>query len=647
MNNLYGPKFIEKQRSSGYKSTVYAMAEIIDNAIDAGAKNIEIIFVEKETTNAGRTNSNIHEIIFYDDGKGMTKERINTCLTFSEGEGKSQSRIGAFGVGLPNSSISVGRKVEVYSKDSNSNWNYVYLDLDDQVNRPEAGYDEAINLKPDFNSVLEADADVKTIVKWSKLDMIDASKASTIITRASKLFGRLYRYEIQNGLSIRCSSYISGNAKLTIEPITIIPYDPLFVTTNKNYITDHVWKWANEEDPKGIHPVLGENHSEFRSSYHYKKFIKDCIPFETTLPLFQRFEDYWDVEYQFKVGDIAYNWKIKASFAGANLTNPGIRSGGATSLGREFGVKMSGNKDFKSANIFFIRANREIDFGSFGLYTVTDEKNRFWTIEIHFDSELDHLMGVSNNKQSVDFNAVQNSEIEELDITEDTPIGIQKEKLWAQMTEAVSRCIRKMKDYHRRYASAFKELEKSKLAEEDEDSTTIPQLEGLVIRHLPRGSEEWTDEQKREIANFLKERFMHIPKSSIDQQVEIYAQGLTKTLVLYSPNETNNLFELIEKRSIHITLINTNHVFYQNIIEPLKNNKSLKIFAISIEMLISSNAIEMDRLITDNEQKYKHPLETYLLQLSSRLNEFINDSKIQIVPEDFEKMIIEELDEEV
>ena len=53
---------------------------------------------------------------------------------------------------------------------------------------------------------------------------------------------------------------------------------------------------------------------------------------------------------------------------------------------------MSGIKHFKSGNIFFVRANREIDFGHFGLYTVTDEKNRFWTIEVHFDSDLDELM---------------------------------------------------------------------------------------------------------------------------------------------------------------------------------------------------------------------------------------------------------------
>ena len=47
MNALYGPKHIEKQRSSGYKSTVYALAEIVDNSIDAGASKVDVHFCEQ------------------------------------------------------------------------------------------------------------------------------------------------------------------------------------------------------------------------------------------------------------------------------------------------------------------------------------------------------------------------------------------------------------------------------------------------------------------------------------------------------------------------------------------------------------------------------------------------------------------------
>ena len=280
------------------------------------------------------------------------------------------------------------------------------------------------------------------------------------------------------------------------------------------------------------------------------------------------------------------------------------------------------------------------------MYTVTSEKNRFWTIEIHFNSELDDLMGVSNNKQSVEFQPLQNLGIDSHNVDEDAPLGLQREILWAQMTETVKRCINGMTKQLNGYARIFKELEKSKIEEEENDIIPIPQAETAVIEVIPKGG-EWTDEEKEEISNFLKEKYMHLSKEVIDEQVEIFAKGLTKTIVLYAPNETNNLFELKEKRGKHITFINTNHVYYINVLEPLKSNKKLRIFAIAIEMLISSFAIEMDRLIFDNESKYKQPLETYLLQLSSRLNEFIHDGHIKVVPEEYEKQLIEEIESEI
>ena len=49
-NALYGNRFVEKLQSSGYKSPTYAMAEIIDNSVDAESDNIDIIIVEQPGT---------------------------------------------------------------------------------------------------------------------------------------------------------------------------------------------------------------------------------------------------------------------------------------------------------------------------------------------------------------------------------------------------------------------------------------------------------------------------------------------------------------------------------------------------------------------------------------------------------------------
>ena len=51
---------------------------------------------------------------------------------------------------------------------------------------------------------------------------------------------------------------------------------------------------------------------------------------------------------------------------------------------------------------FLDKEGRELDFGSYSLYKPSDVKQRFWTIEIHFDHSLDEIP-VSNTKQSVIF----------------------------------------------------------------------------------------------------------------------------------------------------------------------------------------------------------------------------------------------------
>lgn len=640
MNNLYGPKFIEKQRSSGYKSTIHAMAEIVDNSVDANATKIDIIFKLKEQFAGTRKSLSISEIFFLDNGKGMTFETINSCLTFSEGEGRSENRIGAFGVGLPNSSISVCRRVEVFSKDKNNNWNYVFLDLDDQLQRSEPRYDSAISKDPVIDSVIEVPENCKTIVRWSNIDLIETSNIDILFRRAQKYLGRVYRYKLNNGLNITLSSFIDGNPALSKTYESIIPYDPMFLTESKNYITPILWKAATIQDPKGRHSILGENEN-FRSVTFYKKFVKDCIENQTNKAIFQKFDDYWDVEYEFKVGTKSYKWKIKSAFAFKGIRTPGIQAGGNTDLGREIGKKMSGdrNDNIDSANIFFMRGEREIDFGNYGLYKVTDEKQRWWTIEIHFDQELDELMGVSNTKQSVGFKAIQSSQVANIDAHEDLAIGIQRDLLWAQMTAVISRSIKKMMASINQYAKEFKDLEKSFLVDDDGGNNPIPTAEIAVIEVIPKGI-PWTEEQKREVCKFLKEKFMHLEMAVIEIQVENFSRGLSNTLVLYAANASGHLFELVEKRGIKITIINTNHVYYTNIIEPLKYNKNLKEFAISIEMLISSCAYEMEKLIIDNPVKYEQPLNKYLLLLSSRLNEFIVDSQIKINIQRWEELLI-------
>ena len=99
-------RFIEATRDAGYKSISSALAELIDNSIEAGADSIEIAFTKSEK---GET-----VVIISDNGCGMKPSVLRTALQFG-GSTRFNSRMdtGRFGMGLPNSSLSQAKRVEV------------------------------------------------------------------------------------------------------------------------------------------------------------------------------------------------------------------------------------------------------------------------------------------------------------------------------------------------------------------------------------------------------------------------------------------------------------------------------------------------------------------------------------------------------
>lgn len=650
-NDLYGTGFIEKLVSSGYKNPTYAMAEIIDNSVDAQSKNIDIILVEEIKKHGGRDSRFISDVFFIDDGKGMNYEEINGCLKFSEGAGTTNSRIGTFGVGLPNSSIFVGRRVEVYSKDkSTGNWNYVFLDLDDQATRSEAGYDTAEEKEPNFIDIdLGIDlSNISTIIRWSKIRNIGAKKPQTVIRNTSRLIGRLYRY-ILDEINISFGSVIKGNKGFEQNLEKVLPFDPLFLKETKTQITERLWEVATTSDSRNRKIVYSDkvtNNEKFNTQYHYKKYIKGCIENQTNRPLFQKHDNYWDLQQPISINGKIYYYTIRASFATKNIAHPGIRNGGRTYLADYFKEKMVGTKHSNGGNISFIRTKREIQCGSFGLYPLTNEKERFWTIEIEFDSSLDKLMGLDYQKQNVTFKFVDSEDVSGLENSLNLGINEQQLLLFHKISQDITECRKQMMKILKDYAKEFKQELEAAIGDNDGGGgNPLPEAEPAVIRALPIG-DEWTLSQKEDLTRFLKKNYMSIPEELISKQVEKFSKGLHKTIVLYNADETGNLFEITTIRGKRITFINTNHIFYQNIIEPLKENKQLNVFTSAIEMLLCAYAYEMDLAVTDDPSK-EILLKNYLRKISDRLQEFINDGQVQVDTEYWKKKMekIEEQDE--
>ena len=120
---------LESQRSSGYRDTASAAREIVDNAMEAGADRIDLIFDAEKNSTGRRVVSNI---AFIDNGPGMLPEMARYAVTWGGGTHfDEQTFIGRFGFGLPNASINQTRKMHVFTRTQPSEpFMRVSLDLD-------------------------------------------------------------------------------------------------------------------------------------------------------------------------------------------------------------------------------------------------------------------------------------------------------------------------------------------------------------------------------------------------------------------------------------------------------------------------------------------------------------------------------------
>lgn len=207
-------RFIEATRDAGYKSITSALAELVDNAFEAKAHTV-IINIEKSEDGE-------ITVITSDDGGGMKPSVLRIALQFG-GSTRFNSRLnaGRFGMGLPNSSLSQARRVEVITwKKPKSVWRS-YLDVDEIASGEMKFVPVPQRTNPKF-----AKTESGTIVVWTRCDRIEFKNEKSLRARICKSLGRLFRKHIWEGKEI----IVCGEK--------VVPVDPLFLraTDSENAI---------------------------------------------------------------------------------------------------------------------------------------------------------------------------------------------------------------------------------------------------------------------------------------------------------------------------------------------------------------------------------------------------------------------------
>ncbi len=360
---------VKAMRDSGYKSTAYALAELIDNSIDADATMVEVFACETPVQLASsQIRPRIDTIAVLDNGTGMDPVALRRALKFGDGLGDSgRKRIGRFGMGLPNSSMSQCTKVEVWSwTDGPGNAMYTYLDLKEI----DQGLDEVPAPRRDavpeyWRDLSEALSDTGTLVVWTELDRVQWYGAAATLRNTEELIGRVYRHYLDaRKVEIRLVPVCSGEVVEGGQYARV--NDPLYLmrpsSTPVPFADEPMFEpfdMGNPQEPGVYHlPVTfkGQVHSvTIRASIARPEVRRSDVP--------------------------GHPWPANA--------NPNVDAG-----------RLPWGKHAKrNVGVSLVRQGRELHLDS--AWTIGyDPVERWWGVEIDFPPALDDCFGVTNNKQN-------------------------------------------------------------------------------------------------------------------------------------------------------------------------------------------------------------------------------------------------------
>lgn len=216
-----------------------AIAEVIDNSIEANAKNIKILI--RMRVPPGKQIEIPFTMAMGDDGIGMNKEDLFFCLKMGfSSRYNSRAGLGRFGVGLTQGSINVCQYTEIYSREKQGNWHYVKLDI-----RDIEGND--FKIKPPVQKELPNEykhlvGDQGTLVVWSHIDRIKPRHYFTE-ERVSHFLGQTFRKFIGTQI-IENKAIVENKNKVNLfisdgnTEKEITAFDPLYVIPNPLRISD-------------------------------------------------------------------------------------------------------------------------------------------------------------------------------------------------------------------------------------------------------------------------------------------------------------------------------------------------------------------------------------------------------------------------
>lgn len=367
---MYAKSLIE---GSGYDDTAMALGEIIDNSLQAQAKNVDVLVAEANVKTRKRRSWQVREMAVLDDGIGMEPSLLQRALTLGDGDHHNDSEgMGKFGVGLPQASISQAKRVDVWSwQDGIGSAKHAFIDLSDEewldVFEVQYPVDKPIPKKWLSNS--NNFSKTGTLVVWSDLHNLTWTTAAGIQSNSEFLVGRMYR------------NWLTTDNKEGIQRarIRLVAFDQ--DGREQRPITHY-----KANDPLYLLSRSSGMKSSTKRKINFEKF-GDPVELSYLVSLMTQDDDgnEYPIEKEEKV-------TLNFSLAPKELREP------------HNGI-LAGNLDYgrhakKNAGVSIMRAGRELKLETKFISNLgKDPRNRWMGASIEFSPGLDKILGVSNDKQ--------------------------------------------------------------------------------------------------------------------------------------------------------------------------------------------------------------------------------------------------------
>jgi len=571
-------------RNTGYKNIESAVAEIIDNSIEANAKDILVLVSESVDTITGR--KYVSEFAFLDNGTGMDIEKLESCLGIGFTTRSGRKGMGRFGVGLPQSSLHVCPSVDVYSWQSGyENCHMVFLDINLVSSGDQTQIDDPVKkgIPEEYMKFLKYKTEELqydftqsgTFVHWKNCDRVSPKTVRFLFQSLDFALGRKFRYLIKdNTHNIRLICI--GNEDFSYD---VMPNDPLFLM-NPNYVL------GNLDDPENINPRYNEKCTDrLFEPYGNAEFPQGVIPILVK---------YYDkITREIKESTVLIKFsKVRDVFYDKTAM---AKDPGGTPMGKHV-AKMEG--------VSIVRANREIDFGMFDFYkNINQPQHRWWGCEINFSPELDEAFGVANNKQHVELRELNQMDYE----------GEEVQPMWLQLYSVVHDTINKM------YNENKVTRDKSRTV----DDITTP---ASVIINTVEATNDTKGESDKIMTETPLEELVEKNKEALKEQgIE---DATDEDAITYMKNKVNIVYKDLGRGPFFdysfslgncYVEINTRHIFYQRFLAGIESDADMRT---AFELFIASFVKTIEETTGDHQREVS---DSIVQGWNEKLRKYINE----------------------